>query len=289
MIIDVHSHFWVPDRDFTPDFRAQAKRAKGGVDFDLSVRYEDYRAAATHDTRTIVFGGKARLSGLWIDDQYIADYVAQDPKRLIGYLSIDPTQPGWQDELRHGHETLKLRGIKLLPMYAGFRPADEELEPLWQYASQHALPVLLHTGDPCWSYAKLRYAHPLTVDEVVVDHPRTTFVLVHAGNPWFETAAVIADKNPNAYLEASALLEGDLASLPPERVERHVVAPIGWLASYMTRPYKLMFGSGWPMVSLPAMVCGFSWRWQCWSRGACRPTSSNLPMPRWTPRASSST
>ena len=46
VIIDVHSHFWEYPRDFTADFREQAKRAKGGADFDLTVRYEDYRAAA---------------------------------------------------------------------------------------------------------------------------------------------------------------------------------------------------------------------------------------------------
>ena len=28
MIIDVHSHFWEYPRDFTGDFREQAKRAK---------------------------------------------------------------------------------------------------------------------------------------------------------------------------------------------------------------------------------------------------------------------
>ena len=62
------------------------------------------------------------------------DYVAQHPARLIGFLSVDPTQDGWEREMRVGHEELGLRGIKLLPMYAGFSPDDEKLEPLWQYA-----------------------------------------------------------------------------------------------------------------------------------------------------------
>src|SRR5262245_196969 len=117
MIIDVHSHAWQYPTHFGDDFRRQAElRARANVRFDLTVRYEDYRKTAPDDTVTVVFGGKAKLSGLWIDDQYVADYVAQDPKRLIGYLSVDPTQPGWQDELRQGDEALKLRGIKLLPM-----------------------------------------------------------------------------------------------------------------------------------------------------------------------------
>ena len=57
MIIDVHSHAWRFPEHFGDDFVAQAKRAKAGGDVDLSVRYEDYAASATPDTRTIVFGG----------------------------------------------------------------------------------------------------------------------------------------------------------------------------------------------------------------------------------------
>ena len=146
MIIDVHSHTWDFPGHFSDDFIAQAKRAKAGQEVDLAVRYEDYAATATADTRTIVFGGKAKLSGLWVDDSYVAAYVARQPDKLIGFLSVDPTQPGWQDEMRFGHQQLKLRGIKLLPMYADFKPGDKSLDPLWQYAQQHALPVLLHTG-----------------------------------------------------------------------------------------------------------------------------------------------
>ncbi|MEO6784986.1 MAG: amidohydrolase family protein, partial [Chthoniobacteraceae bacterium] len=146
MIIDVHSHAWRFPSDFTPDFIAQARRARPGHDVDLRVSYDSYRATAPEDTRTIVFGGKARLSGVWADDTHVAEYVAQDPARLIGFLSADPTQDGWEREMRTGHEEFGLRGIKLLPMYAGFSPDDERLEPLWKYAEQNGLPVLLHMG-----------------------------------------------------------------------------------------------------------------------------------------------
>src|SRR6476619_1347651 len=119
-MIDVHSHVWQYPEHFSDDFRRQARRAKAGVELDLTVRYEDYDAASLPDVRTIVFGGKAKLSGVWVDDRHVAAYVAAHADTLIGFLSIDPTQPGWEDELHEGHEDLGLRGIKLLPMYAGF-------------------------------------------------------------------------------------------------------------------------------------------------------------------------
>ncbi len=87
MILDVHSHAWTFPDHFSDDFRRQASRARSGGEVDLTVRYDQYRAQATPDTITIVFGGKAKLSGLWVDDQYVADYVAKNPKTLIGFLS----------------------------------------------------------------------------------------------------------------------------------------------------------------------------------------------------------
>src|SRR5215212_356942 len=115
MIIDVHSHAWEYPRHFGEDFRRQAARGRAGVEVDLTVRYDEYRATCPPDTRTIVFGGKARLSGLWVDDRHVADYVAQHRDTLIGFLSVDPTQADYEREMRDGHEGLGPRGIKLLP------------------------------------------------------------------------------------------------------------------------------------------------------------------------------
>jgi predicted TIM-barrel fold metal-dependent hydrolase len=205
VIIDVHSHFWEYPRDFTADFREQAKRARAGVEVDLTVRYEDYRAAAPPDTRTIVFGGKAKLSGIWVEDHHIAAYVAAHPDTLIGFLSADPTQPGWEDEVHEGHEDLGLRGIKLLPMYAGFNPADERLEPLWHYAEKHRLPVLLHTGTTFVSQALLEYTLPRHLDVVAARHPAVKIILAHLGHPYEGECVVTIRKHPNLYADISAL------------------------------------------------------------------------------------
>src|SRR6185312_17227867 len=87
----------------------------------------------------------------------VAAYVARHPDRMVGFLSVDPTQPGWQDELIAGHQDLKMKGVKLLPMYAGFDPNSPELDYLWEYATKHGLPVLLHTGTTFIDKAPLEY------------------------------------------------------------------------------------------------------------------------------------
>ncbi len=206
MIIDVHSHAWAFPQHFGDDFRLQAeRRAKAGVKFDLTVRYEDYRAAAPADVKTVVFGGKARLAGLWVDDRYVADYVAQHSDALIGFLSVDPTQPGWQEDLRHGHQDLKLRGIKLLPMYAGFRPDDPRLDPLWRYAQRHQLPVLLHTGTTFIAQAPLECTLPRHIDPVATRFPDVKIILAHLSHPYEGECVVTIRKHPNVYADISAI------------------------------------------------------------------------------------
>lgn len=205
MIIDVHTHTWQYPAHFSERFRDQARRARAGVEVDLTVHYDEYRRTATEDTITIVFGGKARLSGVWVDDQYVADYVAAHPENLIGFLSVDPTQLGWQDELRHGHQELGLRGIKLLPMYAGFAPEDSQLDPLWRYAEQHRLPVLLHTGTTFVAQAPLEFTLPRRLDPVATRFPDVPIIMAHLGHPYEGEAIVVARKHPHVYVDVSAL------------------------------------------------------------------------------------
>lgn len=205
MIVDVHSHAWEYGRHFTDEFRAQARRAKAGQELDLTVRYEEYERSSLPQVRTIVFGGKARLSGLWVDDRYVADYVAAHPDRLVGFLSLDPTQDGWEREMREGREELGLCGIKLMPMYAGFRPDDERLDPLWRYAARHELPVLLHTGTTFIAQAPLECTLPRHLDPVAVRFPEVRIVLAHLGHPYEAECIAVTRKHPNVYTDISAL------------------------------------------------------------------------------------
>ena len=205
MIIDVHSHAWSYPAHFSEDFRRQAIRARAGREIDLTVCYEDYKRKATGDVRTIVFGGKAKLSGLWIDDRFVADYVSAHSDELIGFMSLDPTQKDWEEEMRFGREELKMRGIKLLPMYAGFRPDDPTLDPLWAYANEHRLPVLLHTGTTFIAQAPLECTLPRHLDRVAIRFPKLKIIMAHLGHPYEGECIAMIRKHPNLYADISAL------------------------------------------------------------------------------------
>lgn len=245
MITDIHSHAWPFPDAFSEDFIRQASAAKAGETVDLTIRLDDYRDAAPPGTRTVVFGGKARLSGLWVDDKYIADYVAQDPERLTGYLSIDPTQAGWEDEMRHGHEQLGLCGVKLLPMYAGFGVDDDRLEPLWKYAEEKRLPVLLHTGTTFVRQAPLKYTLPRLIDPVATRHPEIRFVLAHLSHPYEGECVATIRKHPNVFADISAL------HYRPWQLYNSLM---------LVQEYgvwnKLLFGSDYPFTTVNESISG---------------------------------
>ena len=245
MIIDVHSHAWRYPGDFTEDFRRQAMRARAGVEVDLTVRYEDYRAAAPPETKTVVFGGKAKLSGVWVDDGDVARYVGAHSDTLIGFLSVDPTQDGWEREMEHGHQGLGLRGIKLLPMYAGFRPDDARLDALWKYATRNQLPVMLHTGTTFVAQAPLECTLPRHLDAVAIRFPEVKIIMAHLGHPYEGEAIVTARKHPNVYADVSAL---------------HYRPFLLYQSLMLAQEYgvwdKLLFGTDYPFTTVNASIAG---------------------------------
>jgi predicted TIM-barrel fold metal-dependent hydrolase len=244
MIIDVHTHVFTSPGIFSASFIAEASRSRAEP-VDLSTRYADYRAAAARCDATICFGGKARLAGLWVNDQDVVDYVQQDPARLIGFLSVDPTQPGWEEELEYGHQELKLQGIKLMPMYAGFYPQEARLNFLWRYAQQHRLPVLLHTGTTFVSQATLETTLPRHVDVVARRFPEVRIIMAHLGHPFEGECAVVIRKHPHVYADISAL------HYRPWQLFHSLM-----LVQEYNVWSKVLFGTDYPFTTVDASVAG---------------------------------
>jgi predicted TIM-barrel fold metal-dependent hydrolase len=244
MIVDVHSHYFRYPDHFSKDFIRESVRGRNR-EIDLTVRWEEYSSAAPSCDRTIVFGGKARLSGLWVPDREVAEYVKAHPDRLIGFLSVDPTQPGWQDELREGHQDLKLKGIKLLSMYAGFYPNAPELDELWRYAAKHGLPVLLHTGTTFISKAPLACTLPRLLDDVAIRHPDVKIIMAHLSHPYEGECVVTIRKHANVYADCSAL------HYRPFQLYQSLM---------LVQEYgvwdKVLFGSDYPFTTVEASIEG---------------------------------
>lgn len=243
-MVDVHSHYFRYPDHFSESFKEQSIRSRGR-EVDLTVRWEEYHASAGACDKTIVFGGKARRCGQWVPDRDVAAYVAEHPEHLIGFLSVDPTQPKWQDELEEGHRDLHLKGIKLLPMYAGFRPDSKELDHLWQYASRNGLPVLVHTGTTFISTAPLEYTLPRLLDNVAIRFPEARIILAHLGHPYEGECVATIRKHPHVYADCSAL------HYRPSQLYHSLML----LQEYGVWD-KLLFGTDYPFTTADASLEG---------------------------------
>ena len=260
MILDVHAHYWPSRSIFTPQTIAQAERVRGGP-IEVVTDYRHYWANAPADTRVIIFGGKARRSGIWQDDDTIARQVATDPGRYIGFLSLDLTQPGCREELERGHQDLKLRGVKLLPMFAGFYPQARQYDDFWAYVTRHHLPVLLHTGASFLSEALLKYTLPRHLDEVACRFPEARIIMAHLGHPYEGEALAVVRKHPNVYADISAL-----HYRPFQFFHSLMLA-----TEYRVWP-KLLFGTDYPFGTVDETMAGLE--------KACQLELSGLRLPR---------
>lgn len=136
--------------------------------------------------------------------------------------------------------------LKLYPGYEHYYPTDNICRPIYELAMEYDVPVMIHTGDTYNVRAKVKYAHPLHLDEVAVDHPDLRLVACHLGNPWFRDTAEILYKNPNVYADISGLVLGDVA----ERFEAWIRQQVLEIISFAGDPDKLLYGTDWPIVNM---------------------------------------
>jgi len=116
------------------------------------------------------------------------------------------------DRVEHQLRQGRIKGLKAYLGYLHHGPASPGYAPYYRLAARYQIPVIFHSGDTYAASAKLKYAHPLRVDEVAVDYPDTNFVIAHCGCPWFLDAAEVVYKNANVWADLSGIFVGDEAA-----------------------------------------------------------------------------
>jgi predicted TIM-barrel fold metal-dependent hydrolase len=158
-----------------------------------------------------------------------------------------------QDHLDRVEEELKQGKVKALKAYLGYlhyEPYSPGYRRYFKLAAKYKIPVIFHCGDTYSRTAKVKYAHPLKIDEVAVDFPETKFVLAHFGNPWLMDAAQVVYKNKNVWADLSAIVIGKAEAfikMEKEGVLERAVNRIKQGIEYTEAPEKFLFGSDWPL------------------------------------------
>jgi predicted TIM-barrel fold metal-dependent hydrolase len=241
---NVHSHCFDAAQHLSAETIRESDIARG-FPLDLTTRIETFLEEMAPFDKVVVFGLKARRSGYWVPDAFVAEFVARAPAKLIGFAACDPTQPEYVDELRYGIETLRLRGLKMGPMYAGFDPRDNRCAPVYHYCQENGIPILFHSGTTFNRVAPLGLTRPWLWDEVAIAYPELRMVLAHVGHPFSEECLVVIRKHPHVYADVSALY------YRPWQFYNTLVA-----AQEYRVTHKLLFGTDFPFAATRDSIDG---------------------------------
>lgn len=243
MIIDSHTHLGKKRNHFYREEELLASMKENKIDYAVVV--------------------SITLDEFTTDEEKEAIETAKKHKELLALGNI--TEPALVnkkviDNLENHLKEKTIRGVKIFLGYKPFWPYDERLYPIYELCQKYDFPVIFHTG---YTYslikgAKLRYSHPLNIDDVASDFPNLKIILAHMGNPWLIDCAAVLYKNKNVYADLSAFFSEFTVPFPEsEKVDfrfylkelRKILGSLG----------KLLFGTDWPIYPHSEYLRAANW------------------------------
>ncbi|WP_419393761.1 amidohydrolase family protein [Cytobacillus praedii] len=246
-IIDAHVHF-----SNIQSFHQTAKELSF-VDYSFEGFVKEYNEA---NVALSIAMGVTETNGMGFPDYDAATPMGIDlasiiPEKMVYCPGINPYDVNEQtlEKLELEIQNPRAVGIKIYLGYYPFYAYDQVYEPIYALAQQYQLPVVFHTGDTYSERGLLKYAHPLTIDEVAVTHRNVNFMMAHFGDPWTLTGAELIYKNSNVYADLSGLIvgtENELKKHSESRFLDHLRHALVFSDSYD----KLLFGTDWPLAPI---------------------------------------
>lgn len=258
---NIHTHAW-DQRLHMQESTIRESDLSRGYAIDLTVNFERFMADMAAFDKVVVFGLKGRLTGYWVDDEYVAAFVARAPQKLVGFASCDPTQDRHMDELVHAAQDLRLAGVKMGPIYAGFDPRDQRCAPVYEYCQKKGLPIIFHTGTTFNRVAPLGLSRPWLFDEIAIRYPELRLVLAHLGHPFYDECLAVIRKHPHVYADIAALY------YRPWQFYNMLV-----LAQEYRVTHKLLFGTDYPFAAAGPSIEGLR-NVNCVAQGTAMPRVS---------------
>ena len=249
--IDVHVHLEAPEQDADSDTAARQYFGDSGAGRDAASLAEYYRS---RKMACVVFTVDERLSGrTQVSNDQVLEFAAANTDVVLPFISVDPTRgPEAVREARRLVGTGKVRGLKLHPPLQQFFPNDRIAYPLYEIFAAAKLPVLFHTGHsgigsgaPGGAGIRLKYGHPMPIDDVAVDFPEMPIIMAHPSFPWQDEAISVCLHKPTVYIDLSGWSP---KYFPPQLVQ---------YANTQLRT-KVLFGSDFPLITPDRWLADFA-------------------------------
>lgn len=242
MIIDVHTHVSrLPNTKFADDIKK-----------NLSFLIEEMEK--NNVDRSLVIAGFRDETVLRPKTEDLIN-LASEYKQLdvIGSVDVLTYDDSYLENLEFWLANKKIVGVKIYTGYQHVYPNDERCTRIYELCTKYNRPVVLHTGDTlagAVANPKLKYAHPLNVDDIAVDFSDLKIVIAHMGNPWLVDCAEVLYKNPNVYADISGLVVGETLETPYGKM---MIERVRELIDYVGEN-KLMYGTDWPLCPMDSYL-----------------------------------
>ncbi|WLD92571.1 amidohydrolase family protein [Alkalihalobacillus sp. AL-G] len=184
------------------------------------------------------------------------DLDARIPASIVYCVGVNPYQLESQD-LSDLEKTLDDPGVVGIKIYLGYYPFyayDDVYQPIYKLAAKYELPVVFHTGDTYSERGLLKYSHPLTLDEVAVQHRDVNFVMAHFGDPWTLDGAEVVYKNRNMFADLSGLVVGTAADIKRYQDSPRFFNHLRHALTFTDNYKKFLFGTDWPLVPVEPYI-----------------------------------
>ncbi|MBU9714814.1 amidohydrolase family protein [Evansella tamaricis] len=184
------------------------------------------------------------------------DMLTEQVPNVVYCAGVNPYRLGKQELLQLEKELLKeeVVGIKIYLGYYPFYAYDTVYGPVYELAKAHGVPVVFHSGDTYSERGLLKFAHPLTLDEVAVMNRDVTFVMAHFGDPWMLDGAEVVYKNGNMFADLSGLIVGDKSEVNRIRNTPHFFNHFKHAIAFCDHYDKFLFGTDWPLVPMEPYI-----------------------------------
>ncbi|OQX87595.1 MAG: hypothetical protein B6D55_02925 [Candidatus Omnitrophica bacterium 4484_70.2] len=141
---------------------------------------------------------------IYASNEFVAEVCKKFPEKFIGFASVNPHDEEAPQKLERAIKNLGLSGLKLHPPLQNFYPHEKKYWPIYEKAEELNIPVIFHVGStPFGSLVKLSQANPLLIDEIAINFPNLKIILTHLGTLWHNETFMVAEKNPNVYIDTS--------------------------------------------------------------------------------------
>jgi predicted TIM-barrel fold metal-dependent hydrolase len=165
---------------------------------------------------------------------------------VVAGFSIDNHTDEYLQNCRRWFKKGFIKAIKIYPGYEHYYPYDVRYQQVYDLCVEFDAPVMIHTGDTFLKEGKLRFSHPINIDDVAVDNPDLKIVMCHLGNPWILDCQEVLYKNKNVYADVSGLFFGDFTSASEKYLERKIKD----LLNYEGKHQHLIYGTDWPISDM---------------------------------------